>query len=134
MSNYEPKVGEPAVTRDGRKAHVLAIRTDLPQDNSWSVVGYIEGDVTPICWQRDGRYSSMPEYRADLVGPWVDPDADNFPQWGMIKIMRRNDGGYSASLQFFDTQSEAAEAAKTCNGSTIGPLATDSFPIAPECG
>ena len=139
MSNYEPKAGETAVTRGGRKAHVLAIRTDLPEERLWSVVGYIEGDVIPVCWQRDGRSSTMTEHHADLVGPWVDPwvdpCTDKFPQWGVIKITRHNDGSFSASFQFFATENEAAEAAMICKGSTFGPVnATDSFPVAPDCG
>lgn len=135
MSNYEPKVGETAVTRDGRKAHVLAIRTDLHGPNTYPVVGYIEGSEVVASWRRDGSYGSKPGFRLDLVGPWVDPCTDKFPQWGMIKIMRRNDGSFSASLQFFATHDQAAEVAKACNGSTFGPInATDSFPVAPGCG
>lgn len=140
MSNYEPKVGETAVTRDGRKAHVLAIRTDLPEDNSWSVVGYIEGDVTPICWQRDGRYSSVPEYRADLVGPWVDPGAD---------FMCLYECGDHVRMIYAASRVEAEE---LMTGVKV-PLAIirssqhrkvceflqrhdrgDSFPVAPDCG
>ena len=73
MTDFKPEVGKPAMTRDGRKAHVLAIRDDI--DAAYPVVGFVEGAPSPTSWTRFGVHAgwALDPSRLDLISEWKEP-------------------------------------------------------------
>lgn len=70
MTDLKIEAGKCYRTRDGEKAHVLGIRSDLV---TYPVLGYIDGEPSNRVWTMSGRSDIHAENHFDLISEWKEP-------------------------------------------------------------
>lgn len=101
MTDLKIEAGKCYRTRDGEKAHVLALRSDLGA-GGWPVLGYIEGRNGAISWLRDGRLVEGYRSAPDIISEWKEPRKGEV--WVNCWFL---DGGRIGTSLPFDTKEQA---------------------------
>lgn len=116
MTDFKPEAGKPAMTRDRRKAHVVAIRDDV--ETSHPVMGFIEGRHGPWGWTLSGRSNTHQETNFDLISEWKEPRS------GEVWVNLYGDD--KPSVHATEDDAKDAEKSFACRGRTViarlGPI------------